>query len=379
MKKIVFIVAIPETARSFLKDHFQELGKFYNIHLVATFNNDEDIQFFEKFGIKCHNIKIIRNISIIYDLKALFSLYKLFKNEAFDCTHSVTPKAGLLTAIASWFAKIKHRVHIFTGQVWATRHGIMRWLLKSLDKIPATLNTNLLVDGKSQREFLIQEHVLNRENSQVLANGSICGVHMERFIISSKIRMAERTKFGFKDDDVVFIFMGRLNHDKGIGEIYEAFNRLVNDYPNSKLLFYGKDEEEYENKAKEYQNIKKEVNFFYPGSTTKPFDALQAGDVFVLPTWREGFGSSVIEAQALELPVITSNAYGVVDASVPGVTGLQCKVGDVDSLYECMKQYYSNPELRKQHGKSGRKRVEKLFDNKIVTAAWLEFYKKLFD
>ncbi len=379
MKKIVFIVAVPSTARSFLKDHFQKLIEIYELHLVATFNNNDDKIFFEKIGIICHNIKIIRNISLIHDFKTLFSLYRLFKNEKFTCTHSVTPKAGLLTAIAAWLARIEHRVHIYTGQVWATRNGIMRYLLKFMDKIIAFFDTDFLVDGKSQKEFLIKENVLKNENSQVLANGSICGVHMENFVISSIVRQSERLKYNFKDDDVVFIFMGRLNHDKGIGELYEAFNKLVNESHKAKLLLYGTDEEGYEKKSEKYKNIIKNNNFFYPGRTSKPYDALQAGDVFVLPTWREGFGSSVIEAQALELPVITSDAYGVVDASVPGETGLRCKVGDVDSLYERMKQYYNNPELRKQHGKAGRKRVKELFDNKIVTAAWLEFYKNLLD
>ena len=117
--------------------------------------------------------------------------------------------------------------------------------------------------------------------------------------------------------------------------------------------------------------------FFYPGLTRTPFDALQAGDVFVLPTWREGFGSSVIEAQALAMPVITSDAYGVVDASVPGETGMRCKVNDPERLRQCMKYYYDNPEIRKQHGINGRKRVEEKFDNNVVTQAWVEFYRNM--
>jgi len=177
---------------------------------------------------------------------------------------------------------------------------------------------------------------------------------------------------------VVYVFLGRLNHDKGIGELYEAFNRLAPECPNAKLVFYGADEEGYEEKAMIYKNIKKGDNFHYVSWTSKPFDALQGCDVFVLPTWREGFGSSVIEAQALGLPVITSDAYGVVDASVPNETGLRCKVNDPDGLYQCMKTYYNNPEMRLLHGQAGRKRVETLFDSNIVTAAWIEYYRNLF-
>lgn len=376
-KKIAFVVAVPGSARSFLKDHFVQLVKNYDVHLLANFPDEDNKKEFIEMGIVCHDIPIQRKISIVADLKALFILCQLFKNHKFESVHSVTPKAGLLTALAGWMVNIPHRIHIYTGQVWATRKGFMRGLLKFMDKIPALFNTNLLVDGASQRQFLIDEGVLKEINSCVLANGSICGVRLERFVISESVRQQERTKFQFKDDDVVFIFLGRLNHDKGIGELYEAFNQLVLECPNAKLLLYGTDEEDYESKSKNFPNLKRNVNFFYPGVTRKPFDALQGGDVFVLPTWREGFGSSVIEAQALAIPVITSDAYGVVDASVPGETALRCKVGDSASLYHCMKEYYDNPTMRKQHGLNGRKRVEEKFNNNVVTAAWVEFYRNL--
>lgn len=375
--KICFVVALPCTARAFLKDHFSVLTKTYEVHLVANFPDEESKQEYHEMGVNCHNAPIERPISIVNDLKALFALCRIFKRERFDSTHSVTPKAGLLTSVASWMAGIKVRIHIYTGQVWATRKGMMRSLLKMMDKIIATFDNHILVDGEGQRQFLIKEGVLKPENSQVLANGSISGVKLERFVISDDVRRAERENFGFKDDDVVYIFLGRLNHDKGIGELYEAFNKLVVECPKSKLMLYGTDEENYETKTADYANLKRDENFFYPGRTSKPFDALQGGDVFVLPTWREGFGSSVIEAQALGLPVITSDAYGVVDASVPNETGLRCKVNDSEGLYACMKQYYDHPELIKIHGEAGKKRVFNLFDCNVVSAAWVKFYEEL--
>lgn len=376
-KKIAFVVAIPLSAQAFLKNHFEELVKIYDVNLVANFPDEESKREFEEMGVTCHGTPILRPISLRNDLKALAALRKLFKKEKFDSVHSVTPKAGLLTAVAGWMAGVKIRIHIYTGQVWATRKGVMRTILKWMDKIIATFDTHILVDGESQRQFLIKEGVVKAEKSRVLAHGSICGVKLERFCISEEVRKREREKFGFRDDDVVFIFLGRLNHDKGIGELYEAFNRLVPECPKAKLSLYGADEEGYEARAKDWPNLKRGENFFYPGSTPTPYDALQGGDVFVLPTWREGFGSSVIEAQALELPVITSDAYGVVDASVPDETGLRCHVDDPEGLYQCMKTYYNDADLRKSHGEAGRRRVFKLFDCNLVSEAWLKYYKEL--
>ncbi|MEE0804025.1 MAG: glycosyltransferase family 4 protein [Prevotellamassilia sp.] len=377
MKKIGFVVAIPLTATAFLMDHIAALQRSYEVHLICNFPDEESKRTFEAKGITCHRAPILRNINLIGDLKGLFALRKIFRKERFDCVHSVTPKAGLLTACAGWLARVPNRVHIFTGQVWATRKGAMRLMLKMMDKLIALFDTRILVDGEGQRQFLIKNGVLTEKNSSVPANGSIAGIKLERYVISEQVRRAERDNLGIPEDHVVYIFLGRLNHDKGIGELYEAFNRLVVDCPKAVLLFYGMDEEGYDEKVTDFPNIKKGENFFFPGLTKTPFNALQAGDVFVLPTWRDGFGVSVLEAQALGLPVITSDAYGVVDASIPEVTGLRCGVNDSEGLYRCMKQYYDHPEMRKEHGMNGRKRVEEDFSNDLVSAAWLDFYKEM--
>lgn len=376
-RKIAFVVAIPMTATAFLMDHIAALQVYYEVHLICNFPNEDSKKPFEEVGIICHTAPILRDINLIGDLKGLFALRKLFKKEKFECVHSVTPKAGLLTACAGWLARVPHRVHIFTGQVWATRKGAMRTMLKMMDRMIALLDTNLLVDGEGQRRFLIENGVLSEKNSSVPANGSIAGIKLDRYVISEDVRKEERNRLGISDDSVVYIFLGRLNHDKGIGEIYTAFNRLVVECPKAILLFYGMDEEGYDSKVNGYPNIKRGQNFFFPGLTKTPFNALQAGDVFVLPTWREGFGVSVLEAQALGLPVITSDAYGVVDASVPNETGLRCGVNDPEGLYLCMKEYYDNPAMRKLHGQAGRKRVEEKFDNNVVSAAWVDYYKKM--
>lgn len=375
-KKIAFVVAIAGTAQAFLKDHMTYLVKEYDVHLVANFKPEEKGEF-EQIGVTCHDAPIQRSIKLGADLKALLALRKIFKQEKFDCVHSVTPKAGLLTSVAGWMAGVPNRVHIFTGQVWATRKGVMRTILKMMDKVIAKFDTDILVDGQGQRQFLIKEGVLKDSNSTVLANGSIAGVKLERFVISDSTRKVEREKLGFEEDDVCFIFMGRLNHDKGIGELYEAFDKLIPECPKAKLVLYGHDEEGYDPKAETYANIKRDVNYFYPGHTSAPFASLQAGDVFVLPTWREGFGMSVLEAQGLALPAITSDAYGVVDATAEGTTALRFHVGDVEGLYQCMKAYYDSSELRKEHGLAGRKRVEESFVGSKVSEAWVEFYHKL--
>lgn len=116
-KRVCFVVAVPGSAESFLRDHISTLQEEFEVHLVANIPDGYDgSQWFR--NVEFHHVEIQREINIVKDLKSIISLYKLFKKEQFDCVHSVTPKAGMVNAIAGWLAGIKNRIHIFTGQVW---------------------------------------------------------------------------------------------------------------------------------------------------------------------------------------------------------------------------------------------------------------------
>lgn len=374
-KKICFVVAIPSTAHSFLRDHISALSKEYDIYLAGNIKDAKEVEGLALKG--WYNINIVRGISVWNDLMSVFAVRKLFKREKFDAVHSVTPKAGMVTALAGWLAGVKHRTHIFTGQVWCTRTGLMRTMLKSIDKIIPRFDNHILVDGKSQREFLVKEGVLHEGQAEVFAKGSISGVNSVRFVPDAEARTEIRMQVGIKKGMVCYIFLGRLNHDKGIGELYEAYNRLAGGEADVFLLLVGRDEENYIDRLPQYKNIVEGENFHYYGLTPTPEKVLNAGDVFVLPTYREGFGTSVLEAACIGLPCICSDAYGVLDAYVVGETGLQCKVGDAESLYQCMKQMHDNPEMMRQMGKNSRERALKDFNGAVLTECWVEFYHSM--
>lgn len=371
-KKICFVVAVPITAQAFLRDHMQSLSKDYDIYLMGYITDKESVKGLPLTGFV--NMDIERGISIVKDCDSVYQAWRYFKKMRFDAVHSVTPKAGLVTAIAGWLAGVKHRTHIFTGQVWATRKGLMRVVLKSIDKIIAKLDNHILVDGKSQRQFLINEGILKEGQAEVFGNGSIAGVNAERFFPNMTAREEERDKIGINKNTLTFVFLGRLNRDKGIGELYEAYNKLCSEVKNVYLLLVGFDEENYIAKLPQYPHIQEGVNFHFYGPTKTPETVLNAGDVFVLPTYREGFGSSVLEAACVGLPCICSDAYGVLDAYVENETGLRCRVGDSESLYQCMKKMCDDRELVKRMGERSRQRALNDFNVKPISECWVKFY-----
>ena len=372
-KNICFVVASPITAKAFLLNHFEFLSRDFNIYLVANFEEDKTATFTSPYVKGLKNIRIQRNISVFSDIKALFALLRYFKEIQFDAVHTVTPKAGLLGILASRLAGVNKRFHIFTGQVWYTKTGFFKRLLMFLDWFIVKNATDILVDGESQRQFLIVNNIVDEANSFVLGKGSISGVDTIRFAPNTSVKNEIRLELGIKPNELVYMFLGRMNRDKGIIELAEAFNRLRQNYSKVKLLLVGSDEENMTTIVQ--QKVGEIDSVIFYGVTPQPELLLQACDVFCLPSYREGFGTGVIEASLLEKPIICSDTYGLMETIIEGKTGLRHKVGDVESLYDNMEILVVNHELGVSLGKKGRIYVLENFSAHEISKKWVQFYK----
>ncbi len=376
-KKICFVTTFWSTAQKFLQKQIIELSKVYDITVIADFSDEADLERIKKLPVHYYKVSIPRKIDFIGDFKSIIALVKIFRKERFWAIHSLFHKSGLVAPIAGLLAGCKHRIYIFTGQYWASRTGIKRTILKYSDWVIAKLNNHILVDGESQRKFLEDEGIVNEKKSIVLGKGSICGVDLKKFTPEQAVKKDLRNKIGIPENYCVYLYMGRYCKDKGLTELIEAYSRLCKDYTDVYMVFVGWDEDNYLERIKTYSNIKEGVNFYNYGPTSEPEKVYQLCDVFCMPSYREGFGMSVIEASALEIPVVCSDVYGILDSYVDGVTGLKCKVRDVDSLEKNMRLLHDDSELRKRMGHSGRERTKKLFDSDYVAKCWVDYYGEL--
>lgn len=322
------------------------------------------------------NLPIERNINLFSDLRALLLLISIFYKNGFSLVHSVSPKAGLLASIAGWVTRVPNRLHTFTGQVWMTKKGVSRWFLKLLDIIIVTLNTNILVDSFSQQDFLIKEGVLSKDLSIVLGSGSISGVNVNQFQPSKIHRNLIRKQFNIKDDCVIFLFVGRLKKEKGIFELIEAFKNVSEQHNDVALLIVGPDEEELKQELVSRLETSKEFVRFID-FTKVPEQYMAASDVFVLPSYREGFGSVIIEAASCGLPSIGSNIYGLSDAIKLEETGFLVPVRSSKPLEEVMLKLVNNDKLRNEMGTNARKRAIYHFSQDNITLEILQLYKRL--
>lgn len=371
--RLCFVVSSPLTARAFLRGHLAALGGRYAIDLAV------DAEAADELGdIAAHAtvlpVRIRRQIAPLADLKALIRLFVLFRRERYAAVSSVTPKAGMLALLAAALAGVPLRIHIFTGQVWATRTGWKRWILKQADCFMAQLATHVLADSPSQRDFMVTEGIAVAGKIRVLGEGSICGVDGTRFRPDAGKRAGVRRAHGIPEAAVIFLFLGRLNRDKGVLDLAEAFAAQGNE--NAWLLVVGPDEAhlraEMERRLGPALDRTRCV-----GYTDRPEDFMAAADVFCLPSYREGFGMVIIEAAAAGIPAIGSRIYGVTDAIEENVTGLLHRPGDTAELARLMASLAGDNGRRHAIGEAARARALRLFSREAVTQAWMDFYRQL--
>lgn len=359
------------TVNAFLQQPIRRLSEVYDVHVALNLNPGESLASLDDV-VTVWPVAIERKIKPWRDLLALWGLFKLFRQNRFRLVHSVTPKAGLLAMLAAFLAGVDVRIHTFTGQVWATRRGIARLALKSMDRLIALLGTYALVDSASQRQFLLDKGVLSASKSRVLAEGSISGVDTAKFRPDAEARKRVRDGLGIVESDTVFLFLGRLNRDKGVLDLAAAFAGMHDD--SAHLLVVGPDEENIGQCMLELLGPHAGKTHFV-GFASKPEEYMAAADVLCLPSYREGFGSVIIEAAAVGVPAIGSRIYGVVDAIREGYSGLLFEARNIDGLCATMEKLSTNRELRLQLGVQARERANKIFSSEKLAAAWLEFYR----
>jgi len=378
MKKVCFVATADWQVKMFLLEHIKTLSNKFEITVVMNAPNMTSLKSLG-LDVPVRAVHIERPISILLDFKALLELFYLFRTCRFDIVHSIAPKSGLLSMCAAFFAGVQIRVHIYTGQIWATKSGVMRWLLRMMDRITAFFATNILTDSHSQMVFLINENVVSREKISVLAKGSVCGVDTMRFIANNRKRASVRNSLSLKESDIVFLFLGRLNIEKGVLDLANAFSRVCVSFSSSHLIFVGPDEGNMQQKIKDIC-ITNRCKVHFIGFTEYPEDYIAAADVLCLPSYREGFGQVIIEAAAAGIPALGSRIYGITDAIEEGKTGLLFEAGNVNDLTDKMIQFLKYPTLRKEMGGRARERVSRDFSKDILIQAMLNYYElKLID
>lgn len=373
MYKICFVTTISLTLKTFVLDFakfMHETGMF-EIHFVC----DYDAEFEKMLPEYIHYKAIPMKRGISFDgLSVIREMKNYFKQEKFDLVQYSTPNAACYACVAARSAKIRSRLYCQWGIAYVGFQGLKRKIFKFVEKMVCRNSTVIEPDSFGNLNFSHDERLYKADKSRVIWNGSASGVNLSKFDISNKSewRFDIRNRYAIPQDAMVYIFIGRITGDKGINELFQATKELISKKNDVYLLLVGNMEKNESVNEELYQWSKEEPRVIYCGYTNEVEKYLSASDVYLLPSYREGFGSAVVEAEAMGVPVIVSNIPGPTDAMVNNKTGLLTPKADAQKLYENMLFLYENTEICDQYGKNGEVFARTNFEQK-------ELFKKILE
>ena len=345
---------------------------------MSLISSGEDLLYnianYEK--VNYHAINIKRDISILDDIKSLISFIKIFKREKPNFIHCNTPKASFIGLLAGYLCNVPNRLYFVHCLRYHGSNGRKRKFLMLMERLSCFFATNIIAVSNSVKNSMKNE--LKVDNVKVVGFGSSNGIDTTKFKKNKYNIKSIRKELGIQEVDFVYGFVGRLVGDKGINELVEAFVKLDKTYVNIKLLLVGP----FENELDPLKETTKKVindnqNIILAGyqKDVKPYLAIM--NLFVFPSYREGFGIVLMEAAAMQLPSIASNIIGCNEVVIDGETGILIPPKNEVELYNTMEYSNLNKSEFIQMGLKAEKVIKKRFSHEDVWAKYLREYKEI--
>lgn len=378
-KKLIRTSTIALSLDVLLKGQLAFLDKVYDVVAVSGEDNHlENVRNREK--VRTINVSIQRQISPLKDIISLYKLYRVFKKEKPFIVHSITPKAGLLSMTAAYFAGVPHRIHTFTGLIFPSKTGLMKQILILMDKILCVFATEIFPEGNGVKNDLIQ-YKITKKTLKVIANGNVNGIDInyfskEHFSFAQKTALKESLQIA--ETDFVFVFVGRLVSDKGINEAVSAFKKIRITYPHAKFLLVGPLESELDPLDVEtLEAINHCTGIISVGYQQDVRPYLAISDCLVFPSYREGFPNVVMQAGAMELPSIVSDINGCNEIIIQNKNGLIIPPKSEQQLLDALQLILDDEALRLKMKNNSRGMIVERYEQNVVWRALLGEYQKM--
>lgn len=381
-KKLIRVTTADISLEGLLKGQLRFLNRYYDVVGLASDTKGDLKVVEEREGIRTINVPMHREIAFLSDIKCLFKLYRIFRKERPFIVHANTPKGSLLSMLASWIARVPHRIYLVTGLRYQGANGKLKLLLKGMERITCRFANKVIPEGEGVRKTLIADKITNKE-LRVIHYGNINGI--DTVFFSQELtekqygkRESFRIRLGFAEDDFVFIFIGRIVRDKGMNELAVAMKGLVINYPKIKLLLVGRFESDLDPLDlgnEEFFSTSENVKFVGYQKDVRPY--LLSADALVFPSYREGFPNVVLQAGAMGLPSIVTDINGCNEVIVDSENGLIIPSKDSKKLEEAMAHFYFNRESLGMMALNARKMITSRYMQNDVWKELLNMYNEL--
>ena len=354
-----------------------EMMKQYEVVLLSSPGPEMD--YTEKeFGVRGICVPMDRRISLKHDFISLWRLIRAFRKERPAMVHSMTPKAGLLCMIAAWLTRVPVRVHTFTGLVFPTATGLKRKILMLTDAITCACATHVIPEGKGVMMDLLNNGI-TKKPMKVLGYGNVKGIDLTHYSRRPEVmELAQKLK---KEGVFTFLLVGRIARDKGINELCKAMGMLSGFAP-VRMVLVGPNEDDLDpisQEAKDLMANNPAIEYVGEKYGDELLAYYAAADCFVLPSYREGFPNTVLEAGAMGLPCIVTDINGSREIIVEGENGVIVPPRDADVLFQAMLEMVRNKPNRDYMAGKARTMIESRFEQSFVQKCLMDFYDEILE
>jgi glycosyltransferase involved in cell wall biosynthesis len=378
-KKILLCTTVPETFNFILRYQPAYLNQFYEVFIVTSPSEGANL-IEDREGVTLIPVSMQRGINPFFDFYSICCMMLVMIRIRPDIVHSYTPKAGLISMLAGCLCRVPIRVHTFTGLIFPTMQGFKKRLLIGIDRLICACSTDIVPEGMGVKSDLINFNITNKP-LQVIGHGNIAGVDTTYFCSNALgVEAAAETlrlELGIDKGEFVFCFVGRLNKDKGLSELMLAFSALSS---SAHLLLVGVADKTAPISSDVLCAIDLHPRVHALGFMNDIRPALRASNVLVLPSYREGFPNSVLQAASMEIPVIASDINGCNEVIEPGLNGWLVPPRNSLALRDAMSEAMQTPfEMLLSMGQQARSRIEQRFEQRHHWMRMLQFYQVLLE
>lgn len=329
--------------------------------------------------VRVITVPMTREFTPVQDLKCLWMLYKIFRRERFDIIHYSTPKAALLAAVAGRLVRCPALIYSLRGLGYTSFSGLKALIAKFCEKVACRCAHCVIAISSSLKDEAVREKLLQANRIKLLGAGSSKGVNLDQFRLNEKT-IAEANKIkrilGISKSDVVIGYAGRLAKEKGIIELLQAFENICGRNNKVHLILVGDQDQRNPLPDRIFATIKEHQNIQMIPWQENVSSYIAAMDIFVLASYREGFGNVLIEASAIERPVIATDIVGCHDAVIDGTTGILVEPRNPVSLEKALNELIENPSERTRMGQNGKQWVTENFDRNLVWNRLIKIYEQ---
>jgi glycosyltransferase involved in cell wall biosynthesis len=378
MSKIIRITTVPISLKLLLSGQMKFMKDAGWEVLMVSADGKEINEVVKKEGCQHVVIPFTRKITPFHDLVCLWQLYNLIKREKPDIVHTHTPKAGMLGMLAAKMAGVKIRIHTVAGLPYMVAEKQKKSLLVNIEKLTYSWATQVWPNSPSLKKFIVEEELVGQEKLKVIGYGSSNGVDLEKFnrgVLKENHLVAATMRIMPGDNDYIILAVGRLVKDKGIEELVSAFlESKISE--RSKLVLLGSFEQDLNPIDEEIvRKIKDHPRIVQIEWTDHVAHYLALADVLVHPSHREGFPNVLLEAGAMQVPIICSDIIGNTDIVTNKKTGLVFPVKNKEVLKDALEFAYVKRDFMQQFADNLYAEVEEKYQRKKMHQLILKEYQ----